>query len=319
MITDVPSADIAYFCSRQDSSLTIPPLTKPLRPIFIHPGTSYAPTLPLPGSSDAPFIPIICLSASTFISHGGPEARRDPWGTFEYVQGSGDDDELWGKGLKPAHFFPHREEILSASREDLPELIQKLVEQGKETGTASVTQGLDVWREVPDGSGIWLGTNAGESPPVNVPHKVITFRQSEKPLIRQCQTPCRGSSGSGGEELVIQLQEGKKKKTDLDYATQVLPAIAEFVARTEQESRNEYEMPVYLRDWNGKSLSVGAAIWLSWTRLDERGQRRNPSIQIPTRKLSPRYDLLYVAHHTSRRPHSHKRRPSETSRVDPRC
>jgi hypothetical protein len=286
---DMPQANDGTFCDEQNSSLTLPPLTKPLRPIFIHPGTSYAPTLPLPGSSDGAFIPIICLAASTFISHGGPEARRDPWGTFEYVQGSGDDDELWGKGLKPAHFFPHREEILSASREDLPDLIQKLVEQGKETGSTSVTQGLDVWREVPQGSDIWLGTNASESPTITGPVKMISFHQSDKPSIERVKTSAGDSSGSGSDELVIGLQEGKKKKTDLDYATQVLPAIADFVARpssTEQDHEQKHDLPVYLRDWNGKSLSVGAAICLSWTRVDEQGQRRDPSTKIPTRKLS---------------------------------
>ena len=292
---DVPNrcllqANGRAFCDEQNSSLTLPPLTKPLRPIFIHPGTSYAPTLPLPGSPDGPFIPIICLSASTFVSHGGPEARRDPWGTFEYVQGSGDDDELWGKGLKPAHFFPHREEILSASREDLPDLIQKLVEQGKETGSASVTQGLDVWREVPEGSGIWLGTSAGELPTNIGPFKMISFHQSEKPSIEQVKTPAVGTSGSDLEELVIRLQEGKKKKTDLDYATQVLPAITDFVVRPpskEQDYENDHDLPVYLRDWNGKSLSVGAAICLSWTRVDEQGRRRDPSTKVPTRKPLP--------------------------------
>ncbi len=78
---------------QKGSSLEIPDLCKPLRPFFIHPGQTMAPSIP----KGAGFIPVFCLCASMFIDQGGPVSVRDQWGGFEYIQGSGDDDELWGK------------------------------------------------------------------------------------------------------------------------------------------------------------------------------------------------------------------------------
>jgi tRNA A64-2'-O-ribosylphosphate transferase len=277
--------------------LTIPALPRPLRPIFIHPGTSYPPTLPLPSASTSstspptpPFIPIICLSASTFIPHGGPEPKRDVYGTFEYVQGSGDDDELWGKGLKPGHFFRNREEILSASREELPELIARLVERGQnQAGSASVTQGLGVWKEIPRGSKIWLGTTASDLPKDLGSCALITFEHSDKPSIETVSS----DEASTSKQLVLRLQEGKKKKIDLDYATQVLPAVVEFARRVRSQDLNTY---ILIRDPTGKSLSVGAAICLSWlfvqsdrslrpiSNAEEDGAVQPPSLPVPTKE-----------------------------------
>lgn len=83
----------------QTSALSLPDLKKPLRPFFIHPATSTPPHIP----DDPPFIPIICLSASRWVGSGSmdeiPSVTRLPKRTmgFEYVQGAGDDDELWGR------------------------------------------------------------------------------------------------------------------------------------------------------------------------------------------------------------------------------
>lgn len=277
--------------------MTIPTLPRPLRPIFIHPGTSYPPTLPLPSASRSttspsppPFIPIICLSASTFIPHGGPEPKRDAYGTFEYVQGSGDDDELWGKGLKPGHFFSNREEILSASREELPELIAKLVERGQtQAGSALATQGLGVWREIPRGSKIWLGTTTSELPTNLGSYALITFEQSDKPSIETVSS----DETSTSKQLVLRLQEGKKKKTDLDYATQVLPAVVAFARRVRSQNPDTH---ILIRDPTGKSLSVGSAVCLSWLFVEsdrslrplctfkEDGAVQSPPLPVPTKE-----------------------------------
>jgi tRNA A64-2'-O-ribosylphosphate transferase len=84
------------------------------------------------------FFPVICLSASRQV-HDGIERRSSG---FAYVQGSGDDHELWGmvrclfpdrasvdaqQGLAPDMFWAHRDDILNASRTDLPQLIASIV------------------------------------------------------------------------------------------------------------------------------------------------------------------------------------------------
>ena len=71
------------------SEYELPLLAKPVRPIWVDPSTTVFPTF----SRSQPFIPLICLSASTQIADG-LERRKDG---FSYVQGSGDDHELWGR------------------------------------------------------------------------------------------------------------------------------------------------------------------------------------------------------------------------------
>jgi hypothetical protein len=79
--------------------LTLPEPIAPLRPFFVHPGITSPPSLPaaILGGTRA-FIPIVCVSASEFVDHGGPEHVRSRSGFgFEYVQGSGDDEDFWAQ------------------------------------------------------------------------------------------------------------------------------------------------------------------------------------------------------------------------------
>ena len=62
---------------------------KPVRPIWVDPSTAVLPNF----SESQAFIPLICLSASKQIEDG-LERRKNG---FTYVQGSGDDHELWGR------------------------------------------------------------------------------------------------------------------------------------------------------------------------------------------------------------------------------
>ncbi|KAJ6631454.1 initiator tRNA phosphoribosyl transferase [Mycena sp. CBHHK59/15] len=100
-----------------NSSYTLPDLRCPLRPVWITPATSRFPVF------DRAFIPMICLSASKQ-AQDGVERRS---GGFTYVQGSGDDHELWGMGLTPDMFWGHRGAILTADRSQLPALIASIV------------------------------------------------------------------------------------------------------------------------------------------------------------------------------------------------
>lgn len=85
--------------SVQASSLTLPEPIAPLRPFFIHPAISSPPSLPTKdGDAKPPFVPIVCVSASEFIDHGGPEHMRSRSGLgYEYIQGSGDDEDFWAQ------------------------------------------------------------------------------------------------------------------------------------------------------------------------------------------------------------------------------
>jgi tRNA A64-2'-O-ribosylphosphate transferase len=84
------------------------------------------------------YITTICVSASQVAD--GAHRRA---GGFAYIQGSGDDHELWGEvgffpfhysfihqplqGLTPALFWRHRKTLLEAERAELPALVARLV------------------------------------------------------------------------------------------------------------------------------------------------------------------------------------------------
>ena len=77
----------------QDSSYALPPeLTRPLRPLWITPASARFPDVVAQDASSS-FLPVICVSASRAVDTG-TERRA---GGFSYVQGSGDDHELWGQ------------------------------------------------------------------------------------------------------------------------------------------------------------------------------------------------------------------------------
>lgn len=64
-------------------------MSKPLRPIWISPAT----TLHGVNISGLDFHPVFCLSASKLIKGDGIERRLG----YVYIQGSGDDHEMWSK------------------------------------------------------------------------------------------------------------------------------------------------------------------------------------------------------------------------------
>ncbi|TFK28600.1 initiator tRNA phosphoribosyl transferase [Coprinopsis marcescibilis] len=112
------------------SSFELPRLPVPLRPIWITPSTSQFPPIS-EGNEGSRFLPVICVSASKQVQEG-VERRL---GGFSYVQGSGDDHELWGMGLTPQIFWDHRRDILSVGRPDLLHRVQQLVDESSQ-GTA---------------------------------------------------------------------------------------------------------------------------------------------------------------------------------------
>ncbi|KAI0262236.1 tRNA A64-2'-O-ribosylphosphate transferase [Gloeopeniophorella convolvens] len=113
------------------SSYTLPELSRPLRPLWITPASAQFPQVP----PDAPFLPIICVSASRVVdAEGGVDTspgRRA--GGFAYVQGSGDDHELWGQSLTPELFWKHHAELLACSRSDLEALVARIVTAAQDT------------------------------------------------------------------------------------------------------------------------------------------------------------------------------------------
>ncbi|KAG0319004.1 hypothetical protein BGZ97_002935, partial [Linnemannia gamsii] len=163
-------------------------LLKPIRPIWLTP-QSFLLRHDLPDYSQCAFLPVICLSASRVVQDGMEE--RDG---YLYVQGSGDDEEMWSKGLNPELFWENEEYLLeegiSASEcekravEVVREAKRKLMEKSKHRqeqlqekkkssgaggredylgynmeGRVHFTPSMELCSEIKPSS-IWIGNNA---------------------------------------------------------------------------------------------------------------------------------------------------------------
>lgn len=87
------------FMIMQASSLPLPELAFPLRPIHLSPSPLLS--TPLPPPEELGYHPIICFSASKCIT-SDDERHRNGW---RYEQGAGDDHELWGSGFEASDFW----------------------------------------------------------------------------------------------------------------------------------------------------------------------------------------------------------------------
>lgn len=115
----------------QASSLPLPDLAYPLRPIHLSPADDLS---TLAAAATLGFYPVICLSASRFIATDderqmignvaqGTNPATERW---RYEQGAGDDHELWSAGLTPAAFWHE----LPAGWVRLPKAdVERLVQQ----------------------------------------------------------------------------------------------------------------------------------------------------------------------------------------------
>ncbi|KAF8318396.1 initiator tRNA phosphoribosyl transferase [Clavulina sp. PMI_390] len=114
------------------STFNLHRLRRPLRPLWLSPNNSTFPQLP--DGQDEDFLPVICLSASKLIEQDGGIERRSG---YTYVQGSGDDHELWSRGLGPPLFWKHQAALLAANPSDLGELLDEIVLEGKQNDTST--------------------------------------------------------------------------------------------------------------------------------------------------------------------------------------
>ncbi|KAF9154652.1 hypothetical protein BG015_000337 [Linnemannia schmuckeri] len=161
-------------------------LLKPIRPIWLTP-QSFLLRHDLPDYSQCAFLPVICLSASRVVQDGMEE--RDG---YLYVQGSGDDEEMWSRGLKPELFWENEEYLLEEgispaecerrAEEVVREAKRKLMEKSRhrqeqlherkkssgkddyghgvvEGGRVHFTPSMELCSEIKPSS-IWIGNNA---------------------------------------------------------------------------------------------------------------------------------------------------------------
>ncbi|KAM6502955.1 tRNA A64-2'-O-ribosylphosphate transferase [Amanita muscaria] len=236
------------------SSFDIPRLEGPLRPFWITPGTSTYPTV------EEGVIPVLCVSASRQVCEKGLGRSAG----YTYIQGSGDDHELWGMGLDPNKFWRHREVLLEADRSRLVGLVERIVgEKGEERGiepTAITRVGGLV--SIASGStedvvGLYRGL--GESK-----EKVYIFITSTT-----AQSSQEDNDGRPSQALHLSIPAGKRGQVGL--VETVFPRAVEFIRSHVLFGGVLPGICCVCDSGNGFDRCVGVAVVLLQVFFDEEG------------------------------------------------
>ncbi|KAG0050683.1 hypothetical protein BGZ83_004513 [Gryganskiella cystojenkinii] len=150
-------------------------LLKPIRPIWLTPQSFIMKDDP-PDYTQVGFLPVICLSASRVVQDGMEERNG-----YLYVQGSGDDEEMWSKGLTPDLFWENVDYLLEEgiSSAECDERAKKIVQDARKSqlerskpsegnkkslsnpasSSGLFTPSMELCSEIKP-SPIWIGNNA---------------------------------------------------------------------------------------------------------------------------------------------------------------
>ncbi|KZT69627.1 initiator tRNA phosphoribosyl transferase [Daedalea quercina L-15889] len=241
------------------SSYILSDLLLPLHPFWITHATTVFPRLD-PGQYQT-FYPVVCVSASKQVQEG--QERRS--NGFAYVQGSGDDHELWGMGLTPKLFWTHKDELLNADRSALPELIRSLLPPFR---TVARQLSRHEWIVKPTpilqvGGRVLLSSTADL--PSGLPRALPgSAAQLSYLIISATVVGTAGSTTEGDNVLRLQMAEGKKDQ--IIYLQSILPRSMTFL-----ESRLSKGDSVCISCDCGKDASVGIGLAALQLFFDDRG------------------------------------------------
>ncbi|KAI0343279.1 initiator tRNA phosphoribosyl transferase [Trametopsis cervina] len=246
----------------QHSAYELPNLSRPLRPLWITPASSSWPRIPPP--EDRTFYPIICVSASKQVQEG-VERRSNG---YSYVQGSGDDHELWSQGLTPALFWRHKDLLLRTGRQDLKALVVELVDNdlGSKRSDSTVAESSPV-NHVGGRIKIGLLSELSEHLHTNVSDPVQRTAQ----VIISASAAVRERVGADGwridpeHVLVLYLPPGKRGQSM--FLEAILPRSLPFI-----DSYLSQGSTVCISCDSGRDASVGVALAALQLLFDDSGQ-----------------------------------------------
>ncbi|KAK7057702.1 initiator tRNA phosphoribosyl transferase [Favolaschia claudopus] len=230
------------------SSYSLPDLPHPLRPMWLTPASGALP-VPPPG-----YIPVICVSASRVAADGAQ--RRE--GGFAYIQGSGDDHELWGEGLTPTLFWRHRQTLLEADRAELPGMVARLVAHDAD----AVVRLQDSSKRAP-------------TPITRVRSRILVGAVSDLPGNWQQDTAYIVVTGLATRDVVIptgslavlQIEAWAGKKGQFQFLQDILPRAIDFARAQLKAGRR-----VCAACDTGTDFSVGVALAAMQLFFDDEGE-----------------------------------------------
>ncbi|TFK50845.1 initiator tRNA phosphoribosyl transferase [Heliocybe sulcata] len=286
--------------SLAESSYILPCLPQPLRPLWITPATSVFP--PLPPKDERSFISIVCVSASKQIA-SGMERRQ---GGFAYVQGSGDDHELWGKGLTPEIFWENRETLLESSRSEIPSMVEKLVEGNRQRAARHANA---KWTALPTPiarvAGVLLLCKTADLPdtlPESLPPDSGGGRVAYVIVHHKGNVKTAISPGDVDENAVdaysnvLRLSTPEGKKGQMHFLEVILPQSMSFVC---SQFANERRICFVCDD--GRDVSVGIALAALQKFFDDSGrltlsEEGNPVIRADKETIRTRLQWIITSY-----------------------
>ncbi|CAE6430461.1 unnamed protein product [Rhizoctonia solani] len=245
------------------SEYTLPTLTKPLRPFWISPDSSN----PRPPAIDesTPFYAVVCLSASQRVQDGVDRRLG-----FTYVQGSGDDHEMWSKGLTPDLFWRHKSELLACDQDDLEGSIAQILEDAQNADGIATLSSIKAVQ-----GRILVGTRAANHPMyLDDPDTCVTLILTSDP--QQLENNTLPST--------LYVRDYYPKQYPTEFLTQTLPLSLEFI-------RTHLQLPtsrVCILCKDAKDLSVGIATATISLYFNEAGEFIGDTSHAVTKDLAKR-------------------------------
>ncbi|WXC65254.1 hypothetical protein SNK03_011060 [Fusarium graminearum] len=258
-----------FVASLKALNLNLPTcLTKPLRPFWVTPDS----TLPSPEDTESifeDFRPVICCTASRRVVG----SEMDEGG---YIQGAGDDTEMWAHGLEAPLFWENVDELLETPEAELPDLISRIVD---EQATSKKDEGFQL-QIVPH-----ISVCALPLPAMPAECRIA---------ITQDTTPKDSWLKS---KTYMQAGLGKSKLASRNLRT-ALPEICDFAAKYLASVEEPGEQRIAVACESGKDLSVGVALAISCYLFGDEGKVRDSTKNVSFTKnlIKSRLGLIMTAY-----------------------
>jgi tRNA A64-2'-O-ribosylphosphate transferase len=211
-----------------------------------------------------------------------------------YVQGAGDDNEMWSQGMSSEQWWRWRDVLLKAGDEELPEVIAHLLEQDREDAGArhdSTFTYISATQSILAIGGLPLDDNVFEAGTEGRTAVLIACCASEEDLLRMVPEPPRTHLG----KRILHLKCGIGKLGSRDLRKE-LPKLMPFIAScleplndAEDNSTHNETLPleapssrvrsppvtlkIHVADTtDGKDIATGVALALLALYSDDDGQ-----------------------------------------------
>lgn len=234
---------------------------RPMVPVWVTPDMSLSSLSSEAGRNRV----VLCTAAS------GQTMSASSLGSA-YVQGAADDSESWALGLDAASFWTHTERLLSASEDELPNTIEKILSGGICEADHSCTKPSLIG----PGSTIWIAKNSAVKRCVQTFDIVIYCSENiidemEPEFTKRCIQLSCGVGKVGSRQLRSQLPKIERLSDTLSSKSKVLVTCP-----------------------TGKDLAVGVALALICSYCNDKGELNSCQTSKSLNKTMIKHRLSWI-------------------------